>query len=366
MSSRVRGFVGGWAEKNLSCAVREVLLKANSQSVPTYPMACFKLPPAACKKLMSAVSNYWWGCSLDNHNIHWLSWEKLTRPKCQGGMGFTDFPLFNQAMLGKQGWRLMTRPELLCAKVLKGKYYPSCDFLSAAKKKRSLATWRAILHGRDVLKRVLIRRVGPGDINIWQDNWIPGLRSLKPAFRLPSAYVEKVCDLFVLGTRVWNTQLVMDSFLALDGMEVLKVKPSERAVEDVLARAFEKHGTYSVPSAYRILKEDQTAKAMAANGEAMSSGTERAWQAVWKLRVPPKVRVFWWCIMHNSLPSKAEMKRRHVAKESHCEMCGDPDETLYHIILFSHAQWRGGSGWKLRSCMGNGHLPARGVLGIDG
>ena len=58
-----------------------------------------------------------------------------------------------------------------------------------------------------------------------------------------------------------------DSFLALDGMEVLKVKPSERAVEDVLARAFEKHGTYSVPSAYRILMEDQTAKAMAVMGK---------------------------------------------------------------------------------------------------
>ena len=38
--------------------------------------------------------------------------------------------------------------------------------------------------------------------------------------------------------------------------------------------------------------------------------------------------------MHNSLPSNAEMKRRHIAKESHCEMCGDPDETLYHIIYF--------------------------------
>jgi len=82
-----------------------------------------------------------------------------------------------------------------------------------------------------------------------------------------------------------------------------------------------------------MLKEDQTAMTMANSSEAMSSGTERAWQAVWKIRVPPKVRVFWWRILHNSLPSKAELKRRHVEKESHCEVCGDPDETLYHIIF---------------------------------
>ena len=247
-------------------------------------------------------------------------------------MGFRDFQLFNQAMLGKQGWRLLTRPESLCAMVLKGKYYSTCDFLSPTRKKRSSATWRAILHGREVLKRGLIKRVGPGNINVWQDNWIPGLRSLKPV-PWPSPGVEQVRDLFIPGTRTWDTELVRNSFLTLDGAEVLKIKPSERADEDVLAWAFEKHGAYSVRSAYRMLKEDQTAMTMANSSEAMSSGTERAWQAVWKIRVPPKVRVFWWRILHNSLPSKAELKRRHVEKESHCEVCGDPDETLYHIIF---------------------------------
>ena len=79
---------------------------------------------------------------------------------------------------------------------------------------------------------------------------------------------------------------------------------------------------------YRLLKEDQMAAAMAAQGETMASGDERAWSAVWKLNVPPKVHVFWWRVLHNSLPSKVELKRRHVAMESFCEMCGDPDESM--------------------------------------
>lgn len=114
--------------------------EGNAQSVPTYLMSCFKLSPTVYRKRTSAVSNYWWGGSLDNHKIHWLRWEKLTQPKNQGGIGFGDFSLFNQAMLGKQGWRLLMRPDSLCAKVLKGKYYPSCDFLSATKKRRRSVT----------------------------------------------------------------------------------------------------------------------------------------------------------------------------------------------------------------------------------
>ncbi|GJN28816.1 hypothetical protein PR202_gb16985 [Eleusine coracana subsp. coracana] len=43
--NRIRGFVTGWGKNNLSCTGREVLIKANAQAVPTYPMSCFKLPP---------------------------------------------------------------------------------------------------------------------------------------------------------------------------------------------------------------------------------------------------------------------------------------------------------------------------------
>lgn len=137
---RIRGFVQGWSENQLSCAGREVLIKANAQAVPTYPMSCFKLPANICKKMKTYISNFWWGSSIDNHKIHWQRWSKLTRSKGEGGMGFREMPLFNQAMLGKQGWRLLMRSESLCARVLKGKYFPNCDFMNATRKKRSSET----------------------------------------------------------------------------------------------------------------------------------------------------------------------------------------------------------------------------------
>jgi hypothetical protein len=59
-------------------------------------------------------------------------------PKSHGGIGFRDVKNFNMAMLGKQGWRLMTKPDSLCARVLKGKYFPQGEFMNAGKRKMPL------------------------------------------------------------------------------------------------------------------------------------------------------------------------------------------------------------------------------------
>jgi hypothetical protein len=86
-ADRVRSFVQGWGINTMSCAGWEVLLKANAQAVPTYPMSCFKLPAPVCKKMKTYISNYWWGSSVDSHKIHWQRWSKLSTPKGEGGMG---------------------------------------------------------------------------------------------------------------------------------------------------------------------------------------------------------------------------------------------------------------------------------------
>jgi ribonuclease HI len=333
ISGRIMGFVGGWAEKTLSCAAREILVKANAQSVPTYAMSCFKLPKNLCKKITTYVSNYWWGSSVDNHKLHWQMWEQLTRAKEDGGMGFRDFSLFNDAMLGKQGWRLLTRPASLCARVLKGKYYPHSDFLRARKAKRCSNTWRSILQGRQVIQKGIIHRIGPGNINLWQENWIPGVQQLKPLVRKEGVQAELVRDLFIPGTRVWDVPKVKDVLLGFEAEEVLNIYTSMSLEEDILAWAHERHGNYSVRSAYRVLKKEQAANEMAAKSEVSGSLQSTIWKKVWKLNVPPKVRNFWWRVIHNFLPSKSELKRRHIEKESHCEVCGNSDETVFHVAL---------------------------------
>ena len=63
--------------------------------------------------------------------IPWIAWDKLCKPKVEGGMGFRDLKVFNLALLAKQGWRLMQNQNSLFHQVFKAKYFANDTFLDA-------------------------------------------------------------------------------------------------------------------------------------------------------------------------------------------------------------------------------------------
>jgi hypothetical protein len=94
----------------------------------------------------------------------------LQKDKKDGGLGFRDIHVFNLAMLAKQCWCLWSRPNSLCARILKAKYYANSTILDAKPKRSMSNTWRSILRGLEVMKMGMIWRVGDGrNLKIWSD-----------------------------------------------------------------------------------------------------------------------------------------------------------------------------------------------------
>lgn len=247
--------------------------------------------------------------------MHWRKWEDLATPKGEGGMGFKDFQLFNQSMLAKQGWRLMTQPESLCARVLRGKCFHGGDFMSARNKKNASHTWRAILYGREALKEGLIKRVGDGaTIHAWDDPWIPGNTSRKPILKPTTANITMVSEIIDEESNTWDKEKLFENFILLDADAICKI-PIGRGAEDGWAWAPEKNGQFSVRSAYRTLL------ALKRQGEYASTSLQEHgfWRKLWRMEVPPKIRNFWWRVIHGFIPCQEVLRNRHIEKIPFCE-----------------------------------------------
>lgn len=131
---------------------------------------------------MAVMARYWWAGSLDKRGMHWQSWEKMSVSKFRGGMGFRDLQLFNDAMLAKQAWRLLIKPDSLCAEVLKGRYYPDGDVLQAGCPASSSATWKLYALAGMPLKRDWFEELGM--VGLLRFGTTIGYRVLSPSNRL--------------------------------------------------------------------------------------------------------------------------------------------------------------------------------------
>jgi hypothetical protein len=201
--------IQGWMERLLSTAEKDILIKAIAQAIPTFVMSCFDLTKELCDEMSTLICRYWWAQHDKENKMHWLSWELLTKPKSEGGLGFRDLFGFNMAMLARQAWRMLTNPDSLCARVLKARYFPDSSILEASASNGISYTWRSILKGVKLLKEGLIWRVGDGSqINIWTDMWLNREGSRLPVTPKCQCLLSKVSELICPVTGQWDEELV--------------------------------------------------------------------------------------------------------------------------------------------------------------
>ena len=70
-----------------------------------------------------------------------------------------------------------------------------------------------------------------------------------------------------------------------------------------------------------------------------SMSDDHVWNALWKLKVVPKIRVFWWRVLRGILPDEVSLSKRHVKDSSMCKVCLAMNEDLMHALIHcSHAK----------------------------
>ena len=115
--------LSGWKSKNLSWSSRATLIKLVAQAIPAYAMSAIQLPKGLCDQLDVSIRRFWWNPK-SKLGSYWttMSWSSLCWPQKEGGLGFKNLWDFNQALLSKFGWWILTRKYCLCVNVLRVKY----------------------------------------------------------------------------------------------------------------------------------------------------------------------------------------------------------------------------------------------------
>lgn len=224
-----------------------------------------------------------------------------------GGLDFCHLQDFNKAMLAKQGWRLLTKPESLCARVLKHRYYRNTDFLHVTKGHNSSFSWQSIIEGHIVLRYGVQWRIGNGEwVNAWLDPWIPGDLNLRPYGPMPEGGENvRVVDLIDWSAGCWCREVLQNHFIQADIERICSIILSLLAEEDKIMWQYEFFGDYIVKSGYLLLQN--------IHGEEVNSTDKRVWTIVCSSQILKKNEKFY-------LASIQEMStiQNRVSEETYC------------------------------------------------
>jgi hypothetical protein len=283
IKDRLSKRMSDWNEKYMSSGAKDVLIKSVAQALPTYTMGIFKMTDKFCEEVSQMIRNFWWGHEKGEKKVHWIAWEKITSLKIHGGLGFRDMKCFNQALLAKQAWRLITTPESLCARVLKAKYFPSGSLLDIAFPTVSFPTWKGVQYGLDLIKQGIIWR-----------RWVAQGERVNVLWKNARNRLIYVNELMEPGLKSWNENLVRHVMNKDDAEEVLKIRLSECQPDDFPASHLEKSGLFTVKSAYRLAWNLSNHGRSDASSSDAPSGERKIWFVLWKTKVPAKIKIFAW------------------------------------------------------------------------
>ena len=149
---RVKQKLASWKANLLSLARRNMLIQASTAAIPSYVMQCNLLPRRILDGIDRVNRNFLWGTTESTRKMHWVRWQKVTKPKEDEGLGLQTARGRNIAMLAKLNWRLNIEREASWAKVLQAKYCNNKRLNAANVDKLPCSRiWKAIKKGREFL-----------------------------------------------------------------------------------------------------------------------------------------------------------------------------------------------------------------------
>lgn len=265
---------------------------------------------------------------MEKKKMCWVTWKKLTRSTREGGLGFRDIECFNDALLAKLSWKILTKPTCLIAKVLLSKYCFNSYFLEAHVPSSSHG-WRGICIGKELLKTQLEKVVENGDnTTIWTDPWLSletPKRPIGPAMEDQARM--KVADLLPPTSKEWDTQKIRN-ILPHHEKEILEINISKLGAPDTWAWLPLEDGTYKVSSGYfEALKKEHVDQPQDTYLKDFN------WKSnIWRIKSSPKTKLLLWKATLNAFPAGENLKNRQLNIDSKCPHCGEA-ETVVHLFF---------------------------------
>ena len=153
----------------------------------------------------------------------------------------------------------------------------------------------------------------------------------------PDSKNALVWELINRATGEWNMDKLNCWFHPDDREAIMSIPLSTNDTNDRLIWAKNRSGKFTVKSTYVLALKEQQHMAMGDCSNGLVC--KKTWKAIWHLNVPQKIKHFAWKAGRDILATKMNFAKRKITPNGVCELCGQDEETVCHLLWFcDHAK----------------------------
>jgi hypothetical protein len=103
--------------------------------------------------------------------------------------------------------------------------------------------------------------------------------------------------------------------------------------EDLPAWHYEKSGTFSVRSAYKLVFDLSRNTHLNSGNSVTGDNSRYLWKLIWRSNIPNNIRIFAWRCASDNLATRKNKWRRTLEHDSTCTICGTGEEGSFHATV---------------------------------
>eukprot|EP00253_Pinus_taeda_P009017 PITA_09017 len=111
LATKMQDKVRKWTNRSLNLAGRLVLTKAVLQAIPIFMLPALPAPIGFLQQFWNIQRDFLWCKEETRKKWALVSWEKICKPKNQGGLGLDNLEILNKALGAKLWWRWVKDPK---------------------------------------------------------------------------------------------------------------------------------------------------------------------------------------------------------------------------------------------------------------
>lgn len=308
---KVAGSIPRWKGDMLNIAGRTALVRATLSAIPVHMAITLCLSSWAIEAIDRIRRGFIWrGVDKAAKGKCRIAWETVCRPRDLGGLGVSDLRRAGIAL--RVRWEFQARAE---------------------RRTELMSTENAVVA---VFQAATIFQLGDGrSVFFWTDNWLGGI---SPMLIAPTVFAS-------VGPRKRKTTVAE----ALNGNAWFRHftgAPTMQALLEIakLCDLVDEVQLTSEPDTFlwRLMPDRCYSAASTYNAMFLGSSASLGAKYIWKTSAPPRVKFFFWLVMHDPCWTGDRRFCHGLQKTNTCIMCDQEPETMDHILIgccFSRIVW---------------------------